>query len=820
MAGSVAVNPGQVNFCDASAPYCSDTHLLGTAQLSPAGTATLKFVPGIGVHSYKAVFLGTSSDAASSSSESALTVTGSGSYPTTTSIVQTGGPGNYTLAATVSGNEGIVPAGTVSFLDTNNSNDVLATAMLGAGQGTPTLGFLNSSNPATNLFPISIAVADFNGDGKADMAITTGDGSGVLNILLGNGDGTFTAAPAPPITGNASGSIVVGDFNGDGKADLALTFPNNYLVQVLLGKGDGTFTAGQTIPDTDGPVFVTTGDFNGDGKADLAVINPAGSNVSILLGDGDGTFTKALTVPVEGYASFIAVADFNGDGNADLAITENNTLVVLLGEGNGNFNAVSASSATGDDPMSIVTGDFNGDGKPDLAIANAYFNTGEPGSVTILLGKGDGTFAPSTTLATGYQTYSVAVGDFNGDGNADLVAVNTSGDVANVPNGIGIGTASILLGNGDGTFTTAPSPAVGENPLIAAVGDFNGDGLADFVVTNNINSSLTVMLSQLTEKATVTVSGVSPLGSETHAVSASYSGDVNYSASVSGPTGLLAQPGTTTTVTTLGSTANPQVAGGLVMFVAQVTPAPASGTAYVVNITFDNGTPVTLPLSSGEATFGIRTLTPGVHNVMVRFPAQGTYAASSSVVLQETVSTAPAGIATATGSGQSVGYGLEFTRPLVAIVTDPHGNPVAGATVTFSGTGLRFSSTTAVTNSSGEATVRAYPTTAGALTAFATVSGVGTAANFSLNATKAMLLVKANSATYAFNQQIPAPAYSFSGFVNGDTATTAVTGSASISTPAKQGSPAGTYPIGIVQGTLSAPNYNLEFEQGTVTITP
>jgi len=201
------------------------------------------------------------------------------------------------------------------------------------------------------------------------------------------------------------------------------------------------------------------------------------------------------------------------------------------------------------------------------------------------------------------------------------------------------------------------------------------------------------------------------------------------------------------------------------------------------------------------------------------FPAAGIYGPSSST-LQEIISSTPASIATISGSGQATPYGLEFTEPLVALVTDAHGNPVPGSTVTFSGTGLRFSSTTTVTNASGQAIVRAYPTTAGALTALASVSGAGTAASFSLNATKPLLLVKANSATYAFDEPIPAPTYSFTGFVNGDTAATAVTGLAGISTPAKQGSPAGTYPLGIVQGTLSAPNYDLEFEQGTITITP
>jgi len=124
MAGSAAVTPGQVQFCDATAPHCTDIHRLGITQLTTAGTATFRFVPGIGTHSYKAIFSGTTGDAPSSSNASALTV--NGAYPSTTSIEQTGSASNYTLTATVSGHAGFSPTGAVSFLDTSNANTVLA----------------------------------------------------------------------------------------------------------------------------------------------------------------------------------------------------------------------------------------------------------------------------------------------------------------------------------------------------------------------------------------------------------------------------------------------------------------------------------------------------------------------------------------------------------------------------------------------------------------------------------------------------------------------------------------------------------------------
>ncbi|WP_353063690.1 FG-GAP-like repeat-containing protein [Tunturibacter psychrotolerans] len=630
LAGSAAVTTGQVNFCDASAPYCTDIHILGTAQLSTAGTATLNFVPGIGSHSYKSVFQGTSSDAASSSSVSSLTVTGSGSYPTITSIVETGIAGNYTLAATLSGNEGIVPTGTVSFLDTNNTNFVLATALLGTGQSVHALGFLNSSNPGTNPNPQSVAVADFNGDGKADLAISVYSifsSRSVVSILLGNGDGTFTTAPAVPVTGMNAGSIVAGDFNGDGKPDFVITLPDNNALLVMLGNGDGTFTQGQKITDADIPFFVTTGDFNADGKADLAVANPSGRNVTVLLGNGDGTFTTVSTPALSGVPVSIAVGDFNGDGNADLAVAdeESNTVTVLLGKGDGTFTETASSPATGSDPLSIVTGDFNGDGNADLAVAN-----GDNDSVTILLGVGDGTFTPGAAMpATGSLPYSVAVGDFNGDGKADLATSN-----------VGSNTATVFLGNGDGTFTMAASPPAGSDPLFAAVGDFNGDGFADLVAINNNTNSATVLLSQLTEMATATVSGVSPLGTGPHAVVASYPGDVNYSASVSGTTTLTAQ----TAMTTLSLTANPTNAtyGGQVVLTAIVSPPLVQGLNATGTITFYSGSTSlgTATLSSGVATLNVTSLAVGADSITASYAGDTNFAGATSSSIRVTI-TAP-----------------------------------------------------------------------------------------------------------------------------------------------------------------------------------
>ena len=258
---------------------------------------------------------------------------------------------------------------------------------------------------------------------------------------------------------------------------------------------------------------------------------------------------------------------------------------ILLGNGDGTFRAA-ASLATGSDPMSIAVGDFNGDGIPDLATANAQANT-----VTVLLGNGDGTFTPTATSpGTGDFPQSIAVGDFNGDGIPDLAVASWSN------------TVTVLLGNGDGTFTpTAVSPATGSYPWSVAVGDFNGDGIPDLAVTDQYSSTVTVLLgngdgisdlavtgadtvgvllAQLTQTATAPPIGISlPVNTATHLVEASYSGDTNFQASISGKIGLFTgaeaqtitfpNPGTQTYGTPL--TLNATASSGLAVSFASTT---------------------------------------------------------------------------------------------------------------------------------------------------------------------------------------------------------------------------------------------------------
>ncbi|WP_293348449.1 FG-GAP-like repeat-containing protein, partial [Microcoleus sp. CAWBG51] len=368
-----------------------------------------------------------------------------------------------------------------------------------------------SFSPATNFktqsSPRSIAVADFNGDSKLDLA-TANRTSDNVSILLGNGAGIFTESPTSPLSAGGSPlSIAVGNFNSDTLPDLAVA---NYLspgasASVLLAAGAGNFNSVITLPtpSAKSPHSIATGDFNNDGKQDLAVANLYSNDVSILLGNGAGNFSQSTTIKLpsvvslfgySGVTTAVAVADFNGDSRLDLAVTNSpiGQVSIFLGDGNGNF-AKANNYSTGLFAYFVATADFNRDSKPDLVVADSGIpQLGLSGNVFVLLGNGTGGFSSPLKLDAGRNPLSVAVADFNADSYLDIaVADNNTNDETNP------GSVSILLGNGTGGFNDIPTKFnVGINPSSVAARDFNGDGFPDLAVANNTSNNVSILLNQ------------------------------------------------------------------------------------------------------------------------------------------------------------------------------------------------------------------------------------------------------------------------------------------------------------------------------------
>lgn len=647
VAGGAPVATGSVTFCDASAPRCEDSAIVGNVQLT-AGTAKLKFIPGIGTHKYSAIFTGTAAASSSTSSTQTLTVTGL--YPTTTALAATGNPSGYDLTATVVGyaNHPPVMAGTVSFQDTSNGNFVLGTAPLGAPTYAENFVQATGSPFTTGNQPTAGASADFNGDGIPDLAVMNSQESAIA-IFLGKGDGTFTqgtkifqvgSLPCVLLDQASNCALTAGDFNHDGNADLVATSGSDNEVIVLLGHGDGTFSPANGSPITTGnfPEAVKIGDFNGDGLQDLVVANAHDNTLSVLLGNGDGTFTAASgsPIPVGSFPFFVAVADFDGNGTADIAASNenDNTVTILLGKGDGTFTNAGGSPIPNFNynPGPIISADFNGDGKADLAVSNFTPFNSTLGNVNVLLGNGDGTFtnAPGSPITVGVDPWALAAADFNQDGKTDL-AVDNYGQIEQFPTQ----TLSVLLGNGNGTFTALGTPIqLGQSPNDLVTADFNGDGTTDFAIPELADGTTTILLNIFTQTETANLANVTIAGTGTHYVDAVYLGNTQFATSTS--TTVPLQGVEVPTTLTLTANPNEQMLTMPVTFTAQLTaisPEPPSAIPTGTVTFFDqsvNATLGTAPMgANGQAVFTTTSIGPGHHIIIASYSGDPDYLPST-----------------------------------------------------------------------------------------------------------------------------------------------------------------------------------------------
>jgi hypothetical protein len=328
--------------------------------------------------------------------------------------------------------------------------------------------------------PLAAASADFNGDGFAD-AVTANEGSDSISVLLGNGDGTLRAGVQYP-TGAAPRKLAIADFNADGRPDIAVACFSGG-ADVLLNSGNGTFAPAFNVGFGGQNTGIAAGDLNGDGRPDLVVTRGPFNIFDIILATGSGTFAPlvAVNMPAGAAPEAVTVADLNADGKLDIIIGSTiggGSLSVYRGNGNGTF-AAPQTVATGGIPNSIAAADFDGNGRTDVvAIVN--------NNAALLLSNPDGTLQSPTNYAMGGNPGAITTGDFNGDGAPDISVVNFFDGTVTVRRGTRSGTNA---------FEAPTSYPAGDRPIGLATGDFNTDGRPDFVTANFAGNNAAVLLS-------------------------------------------------------------------------------------------------------------------------------------------------------------------------------------------------------------------------------------------------------------------------------------------------------------------------------------
>jgi len=615
------------------------------------------------------------------------------------------------------------------------------TVYVNNGDGTFPAGVVYS--PATELTdstnvsvgPLAVTIADVNGDGKNDI-VSSNNYGGDVTVLLGNGDGTLNVPTVGYATGGSPGtSALVADFNGDGFADIVVP-DKQFSFAYLQGYGDGTFRSAMDfyspVPDNkfaDGEV-IASGDFNGDGYPDFVVGNCCDKQIGItvFLSNPDGSLGPGKNLTNSGdYASVVAADffDLNHQGNLDIAAFDysSNSVEIFRGYGDGTFKGVGNYSVGGTNGVSgitfnrMVTGDFNGDGYLDLAVIT---NSNQSvTSVSVLLNNGDGTFGTAAPYLDSGIGSAIATADVNGDGVLDLIVPQSNQGV------------DVFLGNANGTFQAAKTSTFAFNNLgNLAVHDLNGDGKPDLVVavadktTPNVGLAVAqgngdgtfaapVLYAMTTQNTSLSLpvpgdvkivqnlkgnglydlvytnltygtvgflynTGANPFAAgmfydpiEYPAGSLAYSlvlADVNHDGAIdvvtsnnnyAGVTVLLNASGN---FNTIASSVNPASATEPVVLTATVAASVRGVTAVPSgSVSFLDGSTTlgTATLSGGVAAFTANTLAVGTHSITAQYSGDSNFHSSASVLMIQTVNlasdfTALASSLNPAGAGQAV----------------------------------------------------------------------------------------------------------------------------------------------------------------------
>ncbi len=380
---------------------------------------------------------------------------------------------------------GVTPTGT-DWITRGNLTGKKAGAFSGGGSSTLTFNPTNDFR-AGELVTTTLKSGGITTSPAANPCVP---GAKTLQFRVATASSVNAAVnPKSDLTTGADPFTTLGDVNNDGILDLVTANYTGINVNVFLGNGGGGFAAPTTLAGVGGPTAVALGNLNNDGNLDIVTTNSSGHSVSVFLGTGTGSFGARtdFSLDVNSYPYTLEMADFNADGNLDVVTANGATstsVSILLGNGSGGFAAF-APYTTGAQPYGVAVGDVNNDGKLDIVTAN---NGGGANSASILLGNGDGTFQAKTDVTTNTSPNAVALGDLNNDGNLDMVTSNAS--ILSTPSGGN--TISVLLGNGNGIFQAKTDFTIGATPIHIVLADMNGDGNLDAITTNYTDNTISI----------------------------------------------------------------------------------------------------------------------------------------------------------------------------------------------------------------------------------------------------------------------------------------------------------------------------------------